>query len=162
MYLGTLSSLLPRLLACSDDLPFRSLGLIILEAAANVVLPDNGPAWHKLRSNDFSDVDLSRLSEPLVDLLRGMLDKSPDLRLTINDVAQHPIVARLGDMLQESLRAGPTPITGTGEKSAQVATIKGAILAEEESFLYEVVQSVFRATFEARPPEEKEVAMDVD
>lgn len=32
-----------------------SLGLIIVEIAANVVLPDNGNAWHKLRSGDLSD-----------------------------------------------------------------------------------------------------------
>ncbi|SCV03353.1 LANO_0G03620g1_1 [Lachancea nothofagi CBS 11611] len=32
-----------------------SLGLMIVEIAANVVLPDNGNAWHKLRSGDLSD-----------------------------------------------------------------------------------------------------------
>lgn len=32
-----------------------SLGLMVVEIAANVVLPDNGNAWHKLRSGDFSD-----------------------------------------------------------------------------------------------------------
>ncbi|SMN19417.1 similar to Saccharomyces cerevisiae YJL187C SWE1 Protein kinase that regulates the G2/M transition by inhibition of Cdc28p kinase activity [Maudiozyma saulgeensis] len=32
-----------------------SLGLIIVEIAANVILPDNGNAWHKLRSGDLSD-----------------------------------------------------------------------------------------------------------
>lgn len=33
-----------------------SLGLITLEAAANVVLPDNGPTWVALRSGDLSEV----------------------------------------------------------------------------------------------------------
>lgn len=32
-----------------------SLGLIILEVAANIVLPDNGTSWQKLRSGDLSD-----------------------------------------------------------------------------------------------------------
>lgn len=32
-----------------------SLGLMIVEIAANIVLPDNGNAWHKLRSGDLSD-----------------------------------------------------------------------------------------------------------
>ncbi|SCU99548.1 LAME_0G03642g1_1 [Lachancea meyersii CBS 8951] len=32
-----------------------SLGLMIVEIAANVMLPDNGNAWHKLRSGDLSD-----------------------------------------------------------------------------------------------------------
>lgn len=33
-----------------------ALGLIMLEIAANVQLPDNGPTWQKLRSGDMSDV----------------------------------------------------------------------------------------------------------
>lgn len=33
-----------------------SLGLITLEAAANVVLPENGPMWVALRSGDLSEV----------------------------------------------------------------------------------------------------------
>lgn len=32
-----------------------SLGLMMVEIAANVILPDNGSAWHKLRSGDLSD-----------------------------------------------------------------------------------------------------------
>ncbi|EMR10815.1 hypothetical protein PNEG_00962 [Pneumocystis murina B123] len=32
-----------------------SLGLVILEVAANIVLPQNGVSWQKLRSGDFSD-----------------------------------------------------------------------------------------------------------
>ncbi|KAL6947279.1 hypothetical protein ACO0QE_002159 [Hanseniaspora vineae] len=32
-----------------------SLGLMIVEIACNVCLPDNGTAWHKLRSGDLSD-----------------------------------------------------------------------------------------------------------
>ncbi len=32
------------------------LGLILLEIAGNVVLPENGPSWTKLRSGDMSDV----------------------------------------------------------------------------------------------------------
>lgn len=33
-----------------------ALGLIILETAGNVLLPDNGVSWQKLRNGDFSDV----------------------------------------------------------------------------------------------------------
>lgn len=33
-----------------------ALGLIMLEIAGNVELPDNGPTWQKLRSGDMSDV----------------------------------------------------------------------------------------------------------
>ncbi|GAA5851080.1 hypothetical protein JCM9279_000313, partial [Rhodotorula babjevae] len=92
-----------------------SLGLIILEAAANVVLPDNGPAWQKLRSNDLSDVGPSRLSPSLLDVLQGMLHKTPDLRAPIADVARHPVVAQLLSMLQASLC---TDRTGSDEPPA--------------------------------------------
>ncbi|KAK9447724.1 kinase-like domain-containing protein [Limtongia smithiae] len=43
-----------------------SFGLILLEIAANIVLPDNGTPWHKLRSGDLSDA--GRLSSSSGDL----------------------------------------------------------------------------------------------
>ncbi|KAK7208177.1 kinase-like domain-containing protein [Myxozyma melibiosi] len=43
-----------------------SFGLIMLEIAANIVLPDNGAPWHKLRSGDLSDA--GRLSSSSGDL----------------------------------------------------------------------------------------------
>lgn len=33
-----------------------SLGMIVFEAMANVIMPDNGDEWHRLRSGDFSGV----------------------------------------------------------------------------------------------------------
>ncbi|GAA5885725.1 hypothetical protein JCM5296_000126 [Sporobolomyces johnsonii] len=115
-----------------------SLGLIILEAAANVVLPDNGPAWQKLRSNDFSDVDLTRLSPLLVGLLEGMLNKSPDLRSTILDVARQPIVTQLGSMLANSLRIELSP-----EPTHETPEVLGAVLAEADSFLHDVYNKAY-------------------
>ncbi|BGP48763.1 mitosis inhibitor protein kinase swe1 [Rhodotorula kratochvilovae] len=112
-----------------------SLGLIILEASANVVLPDNGPAWQKLRSNDFSEVDLSRLSPGLISILQGMLHKSPDLRAPIADVARHPVVAQLLSMLHASLRA---------DRSAdEPPEVLGAVCAEADSFLHDVFTKAY-------------------
>lgn len=122
-----------------------SVGLVILEAAANVVLPDNGLAWHKLRSNDFSDVDLSRLSHELVVLLTGMLDKSPDERLTIDEVNAHPIVSRLGDLLSTSLAMDDAALA-RGEVVVdleEARPVLGAILPQNESFLYDLFTSVY-------------------
>ncbi|GAA6005987.1 hypothetical protein JCM11491_004081 [Sporobolomyces phaffii] len=110
-----------------------SLGLVILEAAANVVLPDNGPAWQKLRSNDFSDVDLTRLSPLLVELLQGMLHKTPDLRLSIFDIANSPIVRVLGKMLTRSLE-----VETSLEVTHETPEVLGAVLAEADSFLHDV------------------------
>ncbi|GAA5880596.1 hypothetical protein JCM16303_005445 [Sporobolomyces ruberrimus] len=115
-----------------------SLGLVILEAAANVVLPDNGPAWQKLRSNDFSDVDLTRLSPALVDLLSGMLHKTPDLRSSIFDIGRQPVVAVLGQMLARSL-----DIDAASPSSQETPEVLGAVLAEADSFLHDVYNRAY-------------------
>ncbi|BGP00036.1 Mitosis inhibitor protein kinase SWE1 [Rhodotorula toruloides] len=111
-----------------------SLGLIILEAAANVVLPDNGPAWQKLRSNDFSDVDLSRLSPLLGDILRSMLHKSPDLRASIFEVVRHPVLSQLIAMLERSLAS---------ESSGSTPEVLGAVCAEADSFLHDLFNKAY-------------------
>lgn len=41
-----------------------SFGLIMLEIAANVALPENGATWTALREGDFSDVPKMTLNEP--------------------------------------------------------------------------------------------------
>lgn len=48
----------PEILQGNYDKPADvfALGLIMLEIAGNVLLPDNGPSWQKLRSGDLTDV----------------------------------------------------------------------------------------------------------
>src|SRR5580700_6595587 len=48
----------PEILLGQYDKPadIFALGLIMLEIAGNVQLPDNGPTWQRLRSGDMSDV----------------------------------------------------------------------------------------------------------
>lgn len=48
----------PEILLGQYDKPSDvfALGLIMLEIAGNVQLPDNGPTWQRLRSGDMSDV----------------------------------------------------------------------------------------------------------
>lgn len=48
----------PEILLGKYDKPadIFALGLIMLEIAGNVQLPDNGPTWQRLRSGDMSDV----------------------------------------------------------------------------------------------------------
>ncbi|OZJ02065.1 hypothetical protein BZG36_04970, partial [Bifiguratus adelaidae] len=63
-----------------------SLGLIMLEIAANVIMPDNGREWRKLRRGDFSDCDLSSISSTLRKLICHMLHPSAEGRPTIQEV----------------------------------------------------------------------------
>ncbi|CAI5757002.1 unnamed protein product [Candida verbasci] len=55
---GDINYIAPELINDKIYTPFAdifSLGLIILEIAANIILPDNGTPWRKLRSGDLSD-----------------------------------------------------------------------------------------------------------
>ncbi|SNX84550.1 related to wee1 kinase [Melanopsichium pennsylvanicum] len=80
-----------------------SLGLIILEAAGNVELPDNGEPWQKLRRDDFSDVDLSALSGPMLRLLSKLLSSDPEQRASMEEVATLPTMACVRSIMSRGL-----------------------------------------------------------
>lgn len=52
-----------------------ALGLIMLEIAGNVMLPDNGASWQRLRSGDMSDVPSLTWSSETSNILRDSLGK---------------------------------------------------------------------------------------
>ncbi|PCH43815.1 hypothetical protein WOLCODRAFT_138608 [Wolfiporia cocos MD-104 SS10] len=83
-----------------------SLGMTILETATNVVIPDQGEGWHRLRQEDFSQVDsnLTSLSGELRKLIKSMMRTDPDLRIGADVVASHPVVSRARAAM-ESVRA---------------------------------------------------------
>ncbi|KAG7098718.1 hypothetical protein E1B28_000631 [Marasmius oreades] len=70
-----------------------SFGMTILETASNIVVPDQGEAWHSLRREDFSQVDLDDSPE-LLGLIHGMMRTEPSQRLTTEEVYEHPVVSR--------------------------------------------------------------------
>ncbi|KIK67257.1 hypothetical protein GYMLUDRAFT_156166 [Collybiopsis luxurians FD-317 M1] len=70
-----------------------SFGMTILETASNIVVPDQGEAWHRLRQEDFSQVDLDDSPEVLR-LIQQMMRTIPSLRVGIHGVYNHPIVCR--------------------------------------------------------------------
>ncbi|KAE9394907.1 kinase-like protein [Gymnopus androsaceus JB14] len=78
-----------------------SFGMTILEAAANIVVPDQGEAWHRLRQEDFSQVDLED-SPQLLRLVQQMMRTNPSLRVGINGVYNHPIVARARAKMEQA------------------------------------------------------------
>ena len=62
----------PEILMGKYDKPADvfALGLIMLEIAGNVELPDNGTSWQKLRSGDMSDVPSLTWSSGVSSILR--------------------------------------------------------------------------------------------
>lgn len=62
-----------------------SLGLMMIEIAANVILPDNGSAWHKLRSGDLSDA--GRLSS--AEIHSSSLFSNKKDHTNITDITTH-------------------------------------------------------------------------
>lgn len=70
-----------------------SFGMTILEAATNIVVPDQGEAWHRLRQEDFSQVEWEGSNE-LLSLIRGMMATNPEERICARDVYNHPVVAQ--------------------------------------------------------------------
>ncbi|WVO17133.1 hypothetical protein L204_104823 [Cryptococcus depauperatus] len=71
-----------------------SFGLVILEIATNICVPDGGAPWHALRENDLSVVDLSPLSPALCDLITRCMSSDPALRPPIANIVSHPVVQR--------------------------------------------------------------------
>ncbi|KAK0553663.1 mitosis inhibitor protein kinase swe1 [Tilletia horrida] len=83
-----------------------SLGILMLEAAANVVIPDNGEAYQKLRNDDFSDVDLSHLSEQMTEVLtgpRGLLRSEPSARISADELQCDETIKRVRDWMARGL-----------------------------------------------------------
>ncbi|TPX36330.1 hypothetical protein SmJEL517_g01537 [Synchytrium microbalum] len=69
-----------------------SLGLITLEAATNIILPENGEWWQRLRQGDVMTLFQS-VSPPLSDIITSMLAVDPQHRPTVRDILNHPITA---------------------------------------------------------------------
>ena len=53
-----------------------------------------GEAWHRLRNEDFSQVDLRHYSKTLVDLIGQMMRTEPRERLKSSEVEWYPAVER--------------------------------------------------------------------
>lgn len=127
-------------------LPLSSLGLVILEAAANVILPDNGLPWQKLRENDLSDVQLSHLSDELVKVIVGLLASDPAARMTIDELERHPVVAKIQALRARGLeleRDSDGMEVETGSDALSFA--KGAVVEEDPSFIEKVFEEVRHA-----------------
>lgn len=84
----------------------HSLGMTMLETATNIIVPDQGDAWHRLRREDFSQVPLDMLSGSLAELLRSTMRSEPALRLAAHVVCAHPVVARARRAMERGWEEG--------------------------------------------------------
>ena len=79
-----------------------------------------GEAWHRLRHDDFAQVDFVGVSHELVELIKHMMRSDPALRVEAGLVAAHPVVTR-ARALMETLREergavfGASPLASVGE-----------------------------------------------
>nr|VWO98310.1 Map kinase [Ganoderma boninense] len=104
-----------------------SLGMTMLEAASNIVVPDQGEAWHRLRREDFCQVELD-VSPELWDLIKSMMRAAPALRIGIQLVDTHPVVIRARRAM-ERMRAQHGAIFGASPLGAVPAGFLDEILA---------------------------------
>lgn len=108
-----------------------SFGMMMLETATNIVVPDQGDGWHRLRQEDFSQIDLSSLSAELIELIRSMMRMDPGKRVDVEMVYDHPVVARARTAMErahaEALARG---------KSTFAASPLARV---EEGFLHEIL-----------------------
>ncbi|KAG9018623.1 hypothetical protein FRB90_011109 [Tulasnella sp. 427] len=63
-----------------------SFGMIMLEAAGNIVVPSFGEMWHALRNDDFSAVCLDGFSFVLVNTIRSMMASDYTTRPSIETI----------------------------------------------------------------------------
>ncbi|KAI4216760.1 MAG: hypothetical protein LQ351_000709 [Letrouitia transgressa] len=77
----------PEILRGQFDKPsdIFALGLIMLEIAGNVMLPDNGVSWQRLRSGDMSDVPSLTFSSETSNILRDSSGKPLGPEASIED-----------------------------------------------------------------------------
>ncbi|ORX70642.1 kinase-like protein [Linderina pennispora] len=106
-----------------------SLGMMMLEIVANIVLPDNGVEWQKLREGCFDDANFIDLpySSDLLDTIKWMLTPDPDMRPTAGQIVAldqcrlytgHP---HAGALVRSSTAVSVHPMTTRSAAHAQQA-----------------------------------------
>ncbi|KAJ6499152.1 hypothetical protein C8R45DRAFT_981321 [Mycena sanguinolenta] len=79
-----------------------SFGMTMLETASNMVVPDQGEAWLRLRREDYSQIDSVDDMPELFGLIQQMMRTDPETRVEVQDICSHPIVARAGRVMDSS------------------------------------------------------------
>ncbi|KAJ7287800.1 kinase-like domain-containing protein [Mycena rebaudengoi] len=81
-----------------------SFGMTMLETASNIVVPDQGDAWLRLRAEDFSQIDMGDRPE-LFELIQEMMRTDPSIRIRVDAICGHPVVSRARIRMERDLAA---------------------------------------------------------
>jgi hypothetical protein len=103
----------------------------MLEIATNIVTPQEGPEWQRLRHEDLSDIPLDNLSIHITTVLKGMLRRHPHRRLTIDEILENPIICLIDEW---------RTVGRLDEVSGQLEKSKGSILPESEDYLEKILE----------------------
>ncbi|KAF8514239.1 kinase-like protein [Hysterangium stoloniferum] len=114
-----------------------SLGMVMLETATNIVVPDMGDDWHKLREDDFSAVDFvgtegQTRSRELICLITNMMHSELHMRLTVLQVYDHPVVMRARHAMDQKR----TMAVASGQAVFGASPLGG----EPDTYLAEILQ----------------------
>jgi mitosis inhibitor protein kinase SWE1 len=90
-----------------------------------------GSPWHKLRKEDFSDVQFEGTSRVLVQFIRDLMRTDPAKRLTIEQVCSGSVVGRARDWMN-SKRA-------EAAKEGRSVILGSALAEEERGFVQRVL-----------------------
>lgn len=95
-----------------------------------------------------------------------MIDKSPESRISIEQVIQHPIISRLKGLLDESLAIGERRYAaieaGHHLEEEEAEPMLGGVVEERETFLREVFEIVHNYGEESSVVEDGDDEMEVD
>lgn len=122
-----------------------SLGLMTLETAANVMLPDNGPTWVALRSGDLSEVP-SLTWTPSSDVQR--------------DALGNPTESAMSEDLQIEKPRSPGNLFGSFKRSELQQPPEFMVEAFHPSSLDSIVRWMTQQDPEERPRIEEVLAME--
>ncbi|KAJ7496138.1 hypothetical protein B0H11DRAFT_2001986 [Mycena galericulata] len=86
-----------------------SFGMTMLETASNIVVPDQGEAWLRLRREDFSQIEMDDMPE-LFGLIQEMMRTDPDMRLEVEGICGHPVVSRARERMGRGVGFNGSPL----------------------------------------------------
>ncbi|KAL5523712.1 hypothetical protein ACEPAG_7885 [Sanghuangporus baumii] len=113
-----------------------SFGMMMLEAATNICVPTQGDPWHRVREQDFSQVEgFTDCSAVLQHLIMWMMSKDPSARPTAAEICSHPVISRAQEHMNALL-----DVLREEEGSQPEILFKASPLASmDDSFLSDIL-----------------------